>query len=526
MIPLSDIDWGPTDAADPDDAFLVKFIEPEEIKKLLGQKYWIISGEKGSGKTAICKRVVLKHSKEFSAICELEFKDVEFAAVIKNLIHLASATDIACLSLISNYWEYVIIIEAMKASLLKTGNHLSKEATLLNNYLSKHGLIENSITSIMLNLIASCWNFIDEWTKPGGSKPNRILLPSNLAPQVVDQISKYPIFDPEFKKAREIFSTYLHDKNEKVLITLDGFDRLRTTKETDRQALQIIFEGLTEAVYAISISKDFFDCFQIKALIPYDRYLSLELRDLDKFESKYRNIRWDYNSLQEFLSRRLNIHHSLQQLKDFTDLWSMVMPPKITNTFYNITEESFDYILRHTMYRPRHLQIHLQMMTEMYPNKIIDPSMIPKAIRESSKKIASFFIKEYKIDHPLIEPFLNRFKGKTNIMSFKDFREIVSKALDHLEVKDWDIEKKIDALYNIGFCGVVKHLEQHQKNIQRVYRYEPPRKMGVSPYRCDFYYNKPLPKMTTHVENNSLIAIHPIFFDYCEMEPHPDMIVG
>jgi hypothetical protein len=526
MIPLSKIEWGPADAAEPDDSFLDKFIEPEDIKKLLEPKYWIITGEKGSGKTALCKGLILKHGSEFAAIRELLFKDVEFAAIIKNLIHLSKTTDISSLSLISNYWEYVIIIEAMKASIANSKLHLSKEATLLHNYLTKHGLIENTVTSTMLSLIGSCWNFIDEWTKPGGKKPNKILLPSNLAPQVVDQISKYPIFDPEFKKARNIFSTYLRDKKEKVLITLDGFDRLKTSQDTNRLELQIIFEGLIEAVYAISISTDFYDCIQIKALVPYDRYISLELRDMDKFESKYRNIRWDYNSLQEFLAKRLSCHHNLQHVKTFTDLWGEVMPQKIHNSFYDIPEDTYDYILRHTMYRPRHFQIHLQMLSEMYPNKTIDPSMISKAIRESSKKIADFFMKEYKIDHPLIEPFLKRFKGKPNIMEFKEFRAIVGNALEALAVKDWDIDQKINTLYNIGFCGVVKLLGPFDGQIQRIHRYHPPRKIGIAPYRCDFYYTKPIPKLSSYVDNDSLIAIHPLFFDYCDMTPDTTMLIG
>ncbi len=68
MFPLSEITWGPTDASEYDENFVNKFIETEEIKKLVGPKYWIISGEKGSGKTALCLGITLKYRDKFDYI--------------------------------------------------------------------------------------------------------------------------------------------------------------------------------------------------------------------------------------------------------------------------------------------------------------------------------------------------------------------------------------------------------------------------------------------------------------------------
>lgn len=526
MLPLSEISWGPTDASEPDDNFLDKFIEPKEIKKLVGPKYWLISGEKGSGKTALCLGITLKHGGGYHCIKKLRFNDIEFCAVIKNLQELSAATDISSLTLISNYWEYVLITEAMKEYIISADFHLSAGGTQIHNYLVKKKIIEGSVLSTMLGLIATCWTFVEKWTKPGEGKPTEILLPSNLESQVVETLSKYPIFDPEFKKMRQIFSKLLRDKNEKVLITLDGFDRLKTSEHCNKESLEIIFEGLIESVYALSISEDFYKNIQIKCFIPYDRYISLDLRDTDKFGSKYRNIRWCYSSLQEFLAKRLSLHTKMSHLKQFYDMWYEVMPEKIENKFYGIDENSYEYVLRHTMYRPRHLQIHLEEIAERYEGMNIDPSMVPKAIRESSKRIANYIIKEYKIDHPLMEPFLRRFKGATNIMPYTDFRYIVEKTLEAFGVTSWTIDKKIDSLYNIGFFGIFKCLSTHHDQIDRLYRYKPPRKISIKPYQCDFYYVKPIEEASSVLDDQSLVTIHPIFFDYCDLIPHPDMIIG
>jgi len=526
MIPLSDIEWGPTDAAKKDKHFLEKFIEPDKIKQLISNKYWIIAGEKGSGKTALCKGITMKYGAEYSCIKVMRFDDMEFCAIIKNLKELTSATDISSLTLISHYWEYVLIIKAIQKYIRKTKFNFTKNGTLVHNYLLKNGLIESSALSIMLNLIGKGWTFIEKWTKPGNDKPSEIILPSNLTSEVVDTISKYPIFDPEFRKIRELFSAQLESKDEKVLLTLDGFDRLKSSEDCNRESLQIIFEGLIAAVYAISISEDLSSNLQIKAFIPYDRFIALDLRDFDKVEATYRRINWDYDSQKEFLSKRLSLNRKIQHLVKFEDQWSEVMPKKIWNKYYNIEENTYEYILRHTMYRPRHLQIHLEMLAEEYFNKTIDPSMIAKSIRESSKKIADFIVKEYKVDHPLMAPFLARFKGCTNILPFYEFREIIKKALEIFDVKHWTIDTKIDSLYNMGFCGVVKFLGDHHQQIDRMKRYVPPRKVGVNPYQCDFYYVKPTDNFSSTIDDHSLISIHSIFFDYCDLFPHETMLVG
>ena len=55
LIPVSKIEWGPDDAIARDQNFAKKWIEPNDIELCLNESYWLVSGEKGSGKTAICR---------------------------------------------------------------------------------------------------------------------------------------------------------------------------------------------------------------------------------------------------------------------------------------------------------------------------------------------------------------------------------------------------------------------------------------------------------------------------------------
>ena len=526
MIKLSEIDWEPIDAAKHDKYFLDKFIEPDELKLLLDDEISIIPGEKGSGKTALCKGIRLKHKDDYTGITQIRFDRIEFSPILQSLAELSSLTATDPFTYICNYWQYILIIDPIKNYFKRNKRNLSFDETMINSYLIKHGLIERNVLGTMLGLIGKCWEVMSDFTDPKKlTETKHEIMPSNLSPQIIEELSEYPIFDPEFIKIKDAFSDILRRKNEKILITLDGLDRLRTSSLLKKEGIQIVFDGLAQAVYDISISEDFAENIIIKCFFPYDRFISLPLRDLDKISEKSREIRWSYDSLQSFLAKRIQRHSKFKHLESFPNLWNEIMPEEISNKYYGISEKTYEYILRHTMYRPRQLQIHLRTLAKNYPNFVIDKSMIAKSIRESSKNLAKYYIKEYEIDHPNLGAFLKKLKGKKNIMRYKLFRRFTEETLKlfHINV---NVDDKIDTLYKMSFFGLVEFLEDHHDKIETMRRYTPPRKAGIKPYHIDFHYIEPKDKVTTEIKDDDLIAIHPIFFDFCQQKPHEDLIVG
>lgn len=527
MIKLSEIEWGPIDAADPDEDFLEKFIEPQEIKSLIGEDICLIPGEKGSGKTALCKALELRYRQRFSGLSTIRFDDLEFSPVVKGLSELSSLTSIDRFTFIANYWQYVLIVNAMKEYFSRKSMNLSVAETRIKSYLLKHHLVESGPLSIMLFLCTQCWVIMSSLTDPKKLRdPGLEIMPSNLEPQVIEELKKYPIFDLEFSEAQKDFADILRKKKERVLITLDGLDRLNTKSDDKlKENLQIIFDGLGQSVYDLSISNRFKNLIQIKCMIPYDRFIRLNIRDLDKLMAKTQGIRWSYESLQSFLARRIARHPKYRHLTSFKHLWSELFPETLRNKFYEINEDTFEYILRHTMYRPRHLQVHLLKLARRYPDSNMDKTMIAKSIRESCKELAETYIKEYEVDHPNLEAFLKKLRKVPNVMPYRDFRKIVKNMLRLFDVK-MDVDKKVDTLYQMSFFGVIVFLQADDDRIERVYRYTPPRKTGVPPYRVDFHYTESKVSVTSELREDDLIAIHPIFFDYCQQKPHDSYIVG
>src|SRR6185369_13240056 len=108
----------------------------------------------------------------------------------------------------------------------------------------------------------------------------------------------------------------------------------------------------------------------------------------------------------------------------------------------------------------RHLQIHLKALGRKYPNSVIDESMIPKSIRESSMDIAHNFVLEYNVDHPNMDAFLKKLKGTQNVLPYSDFRKLIEEVIK-LYSPELDIETKIDLLYKMNFFGVVEKVSDN-----------------------------------------------------------------
>jgi hypothetical protein len=527
MVTLDTIEWGPTDANEPDPLFSDKFVEPQPIQEVLKPKYWLISGEKGSGKSAIRQFYLNNLKTSFTGIVDLKFDSLEFNAVVNNLSTIASVTNLDRLNLMTHYWQYCLVLEMMKDFVQRRKHSTDRGTRTLANFLTKKRLKKAGVLQNMLDAIAHCWTYLDELTQSEVDRSSRRdeFLPDNLTPETVMKIHDYPWIDSEFSRKRIVFANLLKNCNEKYLIILDGFDKLENTTKI-RDSVNLIFQSLAEAVQQLRIDEHIAPYLQIKCLIPNDRYLSIRSRESDKIDSLHKTIRWDRDGLKGFMSKRMRLHPKLKHLQSFRDLWLELMPERIANPYYGVEEDSFDYILRHTLYRPRHLQMHMEKIASLCGSRPIEARRIPKAIHDTGIKIANSFINEYAIDHPNLKGFLAFFRRKPNIMPFKYFRHTVERALHQFNIEDVSVSDKIDLLYTMGLFGVIEPLDEKHERVLIVDRYLPPRKAGIQPYRVDFYFTNPRINMSNELADDQLIAIHPVFVDLEDMSPHAEMIVG
>ena len=518
------INWGPIDAKDEkDEPFLKKFVKCNSYKEIIDEYRPLISGEKGSGKSAFKRHLASAHSANGDVVTEINFDDIEYASVIENLNYLTEYTQAKSLSVLSHYWQFVIFIYAMKTSMSVEKTHLTIEKNIIQEYLTESGFSEMGIVSMMSLLTLNAIKKIEQATSPKDKQDfERLGLPSTLSSQVYESLKSYPLFDPKFLRAKKAFFEYVNDGDKKIVITIDDFDEIKAKSSGDRLNIQSIFDSLISAIYKVSLINELRDTFRVYCFIPHDRFIEADLRDYDKIEYKHEAIVWNYEGIKKLLDRRISFS---TDGKGFDEIWPSLFPSNIPNNCYGIQESPFDYLLRHTQYRPRQILRTLEALEKEARYDSFDSKRFRQIVHRLASKNVDAFIKEYSIDHPNLKSFFHRFKNFPNICEYTSFRQRVEKIISDLG-SFVPLDEKIDQLYNMGFFGTLKELRGHEVQEISETSYVPPTKYRGEKYHCKFYYHYPDESISGALQGEDIVVIHPMFFDYCEQEHHSTAIVG
>ena len=520
-ISVGQIPWGPVDAQASDNLFEVKWVEPPSIGTCLREDKWIISGEKGSGKSAIIKAVRDIYKKDYFATSIVDFKALSFDLLYRNIVQIAETTNLDALRMLSTAWQYAIIAELI-AECANRDPHVYKQYADRLRKLGRTGMVHARLESALEEI----WNTIEAFTRrqvaiPAEHRRANLVASGGLTASVLNELRKMPI-DDEFREVRSGFFKQIAESRHNVILLLDGFDRLRNEKKNP-DTYNLIFSALADAVLNINTYDNIPPYISIKAVIPHDRYMNLRLRDTDKLSVLHSMIKWDRAALEDFVARRIEIISRARGVQ-FNSLWRQVFPDAVTNTRCGLVEDSFEYILRHTMYRPRHFQAHFLKMGEMFPGEVLSEEMVSVSIAESSRQIASYWIEEYDLDFPFVREFIKSLYQRENVFTYKGLRGII---FDFQKGRGQDtggqaITAIAETLYTTGFLGILSDVEP---GAERAGRYYPPSKGGKRTH-FDFYFKSGRREIIRTLQDESRVAIHPIFNEHLDLNTRLDLVVG
>lgn len=524
----------PIDAARPDDSFFAKFVFHSKLPLILRDDCAIITGEKGSGKTAVCVYLNRELSSDSTVVLGIAFNDLRHADITRQISELSRLTGVDSIAMTSGFWRSVIMIEAMKCCFIADQSNLTVHETQIVGFLRETGHMTRTPIDTFLHLVVSAWRTIDKITSGTAPDVAEAMLEyiaedgttRSIKKNAFEYLKRYPFSENRYLKAESNFLKYLENKNKRIVFHLDGFDKLRGDGPSATKSLDKIFEGLIDCVYNVKLEKNWSEKFLIKALIPHDRWLAIHQRDRDKYRDVHQCIIWKYTDLKSFVHRRFSLHSKAHNTLDFDSSWSIFLPDSVRNSFYGNSEHLFDYILRHTQYRPRQLQHHLIKICETFQNNPIIPEMIPEIIASSCKERVHDFEEEFIIDHPRIREFLLKFRGCSTVVTYTEFYSWVSKALKQLNESNVDVRLKIEKLYQIGFVGLVKFIEDHEFDKKKMLYYFPSKRVDGKRYKCEFYYEDTAPETFIDLRDDDLVCFHPMFHDYCSLTAHQSILIG
>ncbi len=108
--------------------------------------------------------------------------------------------------------------------------------------------------------------------------------------------------------------------------------------------------------------------------VPWHRYSNENINLPQKLKQYVKYLQWDKSGLRRFMCRRIEWEFSRVK-RNYTlkgkDAWSILFDDYVFNDYCvpNINEDSFEYLLRHTNYRPREVQRIARMAVEVCAKK-------------------------------------------------------------------------------------------------------------------------------------------------------------
>jgi hypothetical protein len=319
------------------------------------------------------------------------------------------------------------------------------------------------------------------------------------------------------EEAAEIISAVLDKHSKRILVTLDKFDDYydNFVKKYAKDAspasrhdfLSAILEGLVLSTRQLALDPQF-DWITGLITIPRDKFLELHLRErvsLEEEEGVW--LRWTPQELYEYVNRR--IAHALE-LGKVEDAWEHLFPFDVTNaTVKEVKEHSFLYLVRHSRWRPRELQLYLKRVFQIMEESRSpgDEAIFRRAVKiQSEETIREEFREEWNVEYPGLRAVLRKLEtvGLKSVMPYDDICNAISRVSLLSEAKP--VDELMLRLFHLGVLGERAVLggprtDQSDATINQ-------NRQHIS-YR--YYYN------TAHSEvltQGATVAFHPMFFEY------------
>jgi len=481
--------------ANSDPNFKRHFIEVQDLESILDIDSDIVFGLKGSGKSALCRALNEIKCNDFLSTNIINLDSLSFTQIHAALRSLHATTQKELIKLSSHTWRNVLLIYSLEtyARILRNEDALKIE---IENLVKSRKYTNPQSNSRILTYIE---NLIDRIANLGFQDESSRL---GLTKSQFDELDK--TFDDELLDLFNRTSKAMGQESKKILICLDGFDSVIDHSVESRKA---IFSGLVDAIYKNAKDPKINNLFCYKAFLPRELTDGVKTShfDSDKFIRNRHYLGWSIEEFKYLTVNRLK-PYSKANSNDFDSIWREHMPEKIKNSVHSIEENTFEYILRHTLYRPRHLLIQLQFIFDDWDRrnqrKRVDPSLIPKIVSRTNKKLAELISAELEYAIPGITQFLHSWSGISSTIVASTFINRMNRIFN---LRDKNEERALfDKLFNIGIIGYFK-----KNNMQN----KPRNKMP-----CTFAYTKgDLGKRFIYnsIENDDIIALSPIFQEYC-----------
>lgn len=412
------------------------FVETTDYQALLTtQDFNFVVGRRGTGKSAICKKLQQNLITNKNILLITEIPKEHFVLEYQNILNKV-ANDYRLARAISRLvWENHILLEVIKnIKIHYKGNKIIDE--FIRSYYENYKYI------IDCDCAARCTIILRETIKNGCSGHE---LPSKIASTFQTEKLKVSV-----KKA-------LSDISSRVVALYDGLDE----GWIPNIIATAILGGLAAAASDFSNSQS---SIHITLFIRDNMFRSLANFDSDfskHIEGNTIRLHWDENSLLNLIAKRLRIILKMVDVESDIKVWNRFAARELSN------RDGFQSCLKNTLYRPRDILVLLNSAYQVAVREGRE-NIIGKDIDVSARTISqdrlNDLLKEYETVLPGLKDFILPFYGRPASNTYSSIISILDDACSNT---DYSKPESVDfalfnsgkeifsALYSIGFIGVM-----------------------------------------------------------------------
>lgn len=456
---LEDYQFGFADAAKEytiiPEIFEKAFYDPKGIiDKLINKWAFMLVGRKGVGKSAFSAKIQSLSEEENNGLFsyQMQLNDFEFSTFAKTNVD----SDVIGTQKYKGSWEFIlmltiykIIYNNLKINEITTFNEMVeilKELGFPINIDYKRNITTLSKLKVGVNVGV----FDVALENKFGIKPNSFLERiSILNEKMLDVLSE------------------IYFNNRKIIILIDGVDDILRFKKNQ-------LEILSSLIRSVDYLNDKF----IKSKLPIkiilfireDIICSVTDPDINKIKRDGSIVLSWCNRLEDLKSIvKLRFKLSGIEENNIESWWESIFPRRIRD------QDSWTFMLEHTLYKPRDVLQFLKCCQENYQEKeTLTFSEMQTALKIYSR---DYFIEEMKneitgfVNDELINILPSVF-GKVGKKSFNylELKEIINKQPLSKEYDDSDIKSLIQLLFESGYMGQIIKTGKGKESVIFKYR--------------------------------------------------------
>jgi hypothetical protein len=480
-----------------DKSFHDHFVSSLDLDAVLNNSTMVVYGSKGTGKSALRRALTEINCERYCATGTIDFNDLSFMQVYSDLVKIQSTTQAEIPMVARSTWLNVLALFAIET----VGAELPGQDPLRQRiaaFLEKHRSLQaRNTNNRLLAWLEKVFARLEQCVTDADTASLGLTLKQRM------EAVAFPGLE-ELSELLLAVTARCRESGKLALICLDGFDTIVDHHPESRSA---IFAGLITALYHNRHDPIYEGAVCFKAFLPMELTEEAHslLWDADKHPSSFTHrLHWSMSEFHLFVAKRLRPHTKTRG-SSFRENWDEIFPSIVHNRVHDLEEDAFNYILRHTLHRPRHVLTQLQRLLDewdaAYDTTRIDPSFIPAIVAQTNVELAELTVHQLSRRTPNIYSFIYSFRGTPNIHPQADFVQRLRKYFLG-SPGTADIELIAKELYDLGLFGIVEQRATERWIV-----------------RCRFGSIGPRPRgRTLPWGSTDLIAISPMFQELCGLK--------